>query len=722
MFRRSIQSFVTNSSASYAPYHSCKHGRLISQSLHDIKQIRRHLKTNTNCKFLFDHGVIHPLLIRKESSMSGSSEPTKDKVSSYPRYIIKELVELDEVIDRILKDSPSYITYHYSLINNMTLTNDVIGTLSVKDDKDLSRIVLGFPDEKSGEVICVVLDVSCLLRDKTFNPKQNKELLSMTLEKVFSKDNLCKIGYSMPNGITALKNQLGIKTKNIIDMQIAYEVFTGDSRKASLSDIFTVCGIDSPDTKNDGIHRWDHELDISTFLAQDYSICQMFTSIFCHCINTFFEQFQKSQNLNISELDGLNFKQRLQIVQKATEARVSNLDINGPIQSNDTQLKFSKEVSDQIATKKIGTAKIQIYDDLDSVLNLIPFHYRDKLSPNSSLSQFSTENDDDNLARLRDIVMEVGRRPYGFYGKLDRDWICHDENFRLSLFDIETLSQPLLERFGPNNRAVLDGSLHRISCMRSKSGQIYSLTYRIGRAIVGQCNMIEDILYDVTKSVACKASILIMGFPGTGKTTIIRDIVNKLSSQMFNVIVVDTSNEICGDGLILHHSVGMARRMMVPYLDKQAQVLIEAVQNHTPDAIVCDEIGRLSEVLATKTVKERGVRCIGSAHGNLRSLVENSELNGLIGGVQEVTLGDEQARAYQTKYDKTEFSKLVKQRAGKPLFDVIVELNPNDFNEWTVVKDVGSAVDDILVGNKYSAEIRRREGNTEYYTKETVRC
>merc|ERR1719323_1298535 len=95
---------------------------------------------------------------------------------------------------------------------------------------------------------------------------------------------------------------------------------------------------------------------------------------------------------------------------------------------------------------------------------------------------------------------------------------------------------------------------------------------------------------------------------------------------MFNVIVVDTSNEICGDGLILHHSVGMARRMMVPYTEKQAQVLIEAVQNHTPDAIVCDEIGRLSEVLATKTVKERGVRCIGSAHGNLRSLVENSEL------------------------------------------------------------------------------------------------
>ena len=116
------------------------------------------------------------------------------------------------------------------------------------------------------------------------------------------------------------------------------------------------------------------------------------------------------------------------------------------------------------------------------------------------------------------------------------------------------------------------------------------------------------------------------------------------------------------------------------------------------------------------------MRCIGSAHGNLRSLVENSELNGLIGGVQEVTLGDEQARAYQSKHDKTEFSKLVKQRAGKPLFNVIVELNPNDFNEWTVVKDVGSAVDDILLGNKYSAEIRRREGNTEYYTKETIRC
>ena len=188
MFRRSIQSIITNSSTSYAPFHSYKHGRLISQSLHDIKQIRGRLKTNANYKFLFDYGLIHPILIRTESSMSGSSEATKNKVSSYPRYIIKDLVELDEVIDRILKDSPSYITYHYSLINNMKLSNDVIGTLSVKDDKDLSRIVLGFPDEKTGEVICVVLDVPCLLRDKTFNPKQNKELLTLTLEKVFSKD------------------------------------------------------------------------------------------------------------------------------------------------------------------------------------------------------------------------------------------------------------------------------------------------------------------------------------------------------------------------------------------------------------------------------------------------------------------------------------------------------------------------------------------------------
>ena len=265
---------------------------------------------------------------------------------------------------------------------------------------------------------------------------------------------------------------------------------------------------------------------------------------------------------------------------------------------------------------KSGSRVDLFHPDIGSILDLIPLEFRDELSSEASFLAGGLEHNP-KYSQLRDIIMEVGQRPYAYFGKQKREWICKDERFRISIKDMELLTKPILNRFGPNNRAVLDGSLHRISCMRSKTDQIYSLTYRIGRAVLGQSNMIEDILSKPSMNSSSSMqhpSVLIMGFPGTGKTTVIRDITNYLSNQMFNVIVVDTSNEICGDGLILHFSVGMARRMMVPKLDEQANVLIEAVQNHTPDVIVCDEIGRFPEVKATKTVKERGARCIGSCH------------------------------------------------------------------------------------------------------------
>ena len=366
--------------------------------------------------------------------------------------------------------------------------------------------------------------------------------------------------------------------------------------------------------------------------------------------------------------------------------------------------------------------KLEIFDDINSILELIPLSFRDKITTESS-ELMSNTIPSRELQNLCDIVMEVGQRPYAYFGAQRREWICQDENLRITLDDMKKLTEPLLHKFAPNNRAVLDGSLHRISCIRSKTNQIYSLTYRIGRAVLSHSNLIEDILCASSEKTSSQYSVLVMGRPGSGKTTVIRDVANKLSNQMLNVIVVDTSNEVCGDGLLPHFSVGMARRMMVPSLDQQASVLIEAVQNHTPDVIICDEIGRTSEVKAMKTVKERGVQCVSSAHGNLRSLVDNVELNGLVGVVEEVTLGDEAAREYQRDNNKTVFSKLVRQRVGPPVFDVVIELTPGKFNEWVIVKNVGSAVDNILKGKTYPAEIRTRDPeNPDRFSTDNIIC
>ena len=658
-------------------------------------------------------------LARYRSSFKGNK-----KLLSSQKPIISKIIDADIKIDNILENVPSYILFHYTFQDN--------------DASKLASLVLGYPNSKQNhDIKSVTFDLVSLYEDLDFTQGEKKEILKLLFAKIFEKPNLCKIGHVIHPGAAALMHEFGISSKNLIDMQIAYEVFTGKSKIASKLDIFKFCGLEMKHSKI------KDKTDIGTYPSAfgDVGDKEMLTSAlsdiipnthldvhgFLNCINVFFQQIQKNQAPEIEELKGFTFRQRLKIVQQATESRMEHFIAAGTLysQQEDTHPSLSYEVIKEIkSNKKILSGRLDIFEDIGSILDLIPLEFRDELSSEASVLAGGLEHNP-KYGQLRDIIMELGQRPYAYFGKQKREWICKDERFRISIKDMELLTKPILNRFGPNNRAVLDGSLHRISCMRSKTDQIYSLTYRIGRAVLGQSNMIEDILSKPSMNSSSSMqhpSVLIMGFPGTGKTTVIRDITNYLSNQMFNVIVVDTSNEICGDGLILHFSVGMARRMMVPKLDEQANVLIEAVQNHTPDVIVCDEIGRFPEVKATKTVKERGVRCIGSCHGNLKSLVNNVELNGLIGGVEEVTLGDEAAKEYQRINNKLEFSKLVKQRAGLPLFDVVIELNPGTFDEWIVIKDVSYAVDKILAGQSYPAEIRRRIPETNSFTIENISC
>ncbi len=253
--------------------------------------------------------------------------------------------------------------------------------------------------------------------------------------------------------------------------------------------------------------------------------------------------------------------------------------------------------------------------------------------------------------------------------------------------------------FSGDNRAGIERTLHRISAMRNREGRIVGLTLRVGRAVFGTVKIIQDL-------VESGKSVLLLGRPGIGKTTMLREVARVLADDFKKrVIVVDTSNEIAGDGDIPHPAIGHARRMQVPTPTMQHAVMIEAVENHMPEVIIIDEIGTSLEAEAARTIAERGVQLIGTAHGNtLENLMMNPTLSDLIGGIQTVTLGDEEARRRHTQ-------KSILERKAPPTFDIVVEIQERD--KVTVHPDVGQAVDAILHGRPQETEIRWFDENGE---------
>jgi stage III sporulation protein SpoIIIAA len=296
-----------------------------------------------------------------------------------------------------------------------------------------------------------------------------------------------------------------------------------------------------------------------------------------------------------------------------------------------------------------------------------------------------------NVSDVIEIVMDLGRRPEARFGAGGESVLLDRE---ISEDDLQHVVTSIGD-FGDDNRAGIERTLHRISAIRNRSGKVVGLTCRVGRAVFGTIEIIEDL-------VESGKSVLIMGRPGIGKTTMLREAARVLAEVVDKrVVVVDTSNEIAGDGDIPHPGIGRARRMQVRTPAHQHSVMIEAVENHMPEVIVIDEIGTEQEAAAARTIAERGVQLIGTAHGNsLDNLMINPTLSDLIGGIQTVTLGDEEARRRRTQ-------KSVLERKAPPTFDVVVEIIDRD--RVTVHTDVADTVDGLLRGEPLAPELRWRD-------------
>ncbi|MBV9278582.1 MAG: AAA family ATPase [Chloroflexi bacterium] len=296
----------------------------------------------------------------------------------------------------------------------------------------------------------------------------------------------------------------------------------------------------------------------------------------------------------------------------------------------------------------------------------------------------------DRANDVLEVVMDLGREPEARFPDGELVLSARPVTFE----DIEYVISRI-GAFGEDNRAGIERTLHRISAIRNRAGLIVGLTLRVGRAIYGTIATIQDI-------VETGQSILLLGRPGVGKTTMLREVARVLADDFRKrVVIVDTSNEIGGDGDIPHPAIGRARRMQVATPARQHAVMIEAVENHMPQVIVIDEIGTELEAAAARTIAERGVQLVGTAHGNeLENLMQNPTLSDLIGGIQAVTLGDEEARRRGTQ-------KTVLERRAPPTFDVVVEIQ--DWNHVVVHGDVAETVDSMLRGLPMTGEVRTRD-------------
>jgi stage III sporulation protein SpoIIIAA len=321
-----------------------------------------------------------------------------------------------------------------------------------------------------------------------------------------------------------------------------------------------------------------------------------------------------------------------------------------------------------------------IKDELQKLLDILPQDLRTILENHPQRDS------------LVEVVLDLGRRPEARFPD-KAEYLSEAPITQAQIDDCVCR----VGSFGGDNRAGIEQTLHRISAIRNRSGKIIGLTCRVGRAIFGTIGMIRDL-------VETGKSILMLGRPGVGKTTALREIARVLADELNKrVVIIDSSNEIAGDGDVPHPAIGKARRMQVAHPNEQHQVMIEAVENHMPEVIVIDEIGTELEAVAARTIAERGVQLVGTAHGNeIENLIKNPTLSDLVGGIQAVTLGDDEARRRGSQ-------KTVLERKALPTFDIAVEMHERQ--RWVVHESVADTVDTLLRGRQPSPQTRTVDEN-----------
>ncbi|MBW4508883.1 MAG: AAA family ATPase [Scytonematopsis contorta HA4267-MV1] len=321
-----------------------------------------------------------------------------------------------------------------------------------------------------------------------------------------------------------------------------------------------------------------------------------------------------------------------------------------------------------------------ITDDLQKLLDILPQDLRHLLESHPQRDS------------LVEVVLDLGRRPEARFPS-EAEYLSEQA---ITQSQIDDCVQRV-GAFGGDNRAGIELTLHRISAIRNRSGKIVGLTCRVGRAVFGTIRMIRDL-------VETGQSILMLGRPGVGKTTALREIARVLADELHKrVVIIDSSNEIAGDGDVPHPAIGRARRMQVSRPELQHQVMIEAVENHMPEVIIIDEIGTELEALAARTIAERGVQLVGTAHGNqIENLIKNPTLSDLVGGIQAVTLGDDEARRRGSQ-------KTVLERKALPTFDIAVEMHERQ--RWVVHESVTETVDNLLRGRQPNPQVRTVDEN-----------